>query len=156
MQNQLQKAIKLAKKTGDKLIIFDEINSENPYVVMSLEEYEKMIVGKSEIKDLTEQEMIDKINRDIAIWRNEQNFNQELTDLPSSIAPNFTKNYSNERENSQNDDTDFITAELDNRKKIKSQWQIPPQIKKNAEEVVENNNEYNEDEDRQYLEQITF
>ena len=40
MQNQLQKAINLAKKTGDRLIVFDTIQSDNVYVIMSLDEYD--------------------------------------------------------------------------------------------------------------------
>src|SRR3989339_1858750 len=74
MSNQLQKAIKLAKKTGDRLIIFDSGKTDNAYVVMSLDEYEKLIVGGSEVRGLTEDELLDKINRDIAIWKSEQDF----------------------------------------------------------------------------------
>ncbi len=59
--NQLQRAIDLTKKTGDRLIVFDKADSESPYVVMSLDEYEKLAVGHSEVRGLTENELLDKI-----------------------------------------------------------------------------------------------
>ena len=68
MQEQLQKAIILAKKTGDRLIIFDPANVDLTYVVMPLEHYERLVIKKSEVKGLTEQELLDKINRDIFIY----------------------------------------------------------------------------------------
>ena len=67
--NQLQKAINLVKKTGDRLIVFDKAESGNPFVVMSIDEYEKLVIGRSEVRGLTENELLDKINRDIAICR---------------------------------------------------------------------------------------
>lgn len=78
MQEQLQKAIKLAKKTGDRLIVFDPNNADLAYVVMTLEDYERLMVKKSEVKGLTEDELLDKINRDIAIWKSEQDFSDEI------------------------------------------------------------------------------
>jgi len=72
MINQLNKAIELIKKTGDRLLIADSAHPEYVSVLMNLNEYEKLILGKSEVRGLTEDELLDKINRDIAIWRNEQ------------------------------------------------------------------------------------
>ncbi|KKR32570.1 MAG: hypothetical protein UT64_C0029G0014, partial [Candidatus Falkowbacteria bacterium GW2011_GWF2_39_8] len=54
MRNQLEKAINLCKKTGDRLIVFDNVRSEDPFVVMNLDEYEKLSLGRSEIRGLTE------------------------------------------------------------------------------------------------------
>ena len=71
MQNQLQKVINLTKKTGDRIIVFDNNKPEDTFVVMSLDEYEKIIIGKSEVRRLTEDELLDKINRDIAIWKSD-------------------------------------------------------------------------------------
>jgi len=97
MNKQLRKAINLAKKTGDRLIVYDSSNQEDTFVVMLLDEYEKMVTTRSEVRGLTEDELLDKINRDIAIWKSEQVFNvseksideykeQFLADI-SSISP---------------------------------------------------------------------
>ena len=67
----LQKVVNLIKKTGDKAIILDQ-NGEPNYVIMTLNDYEQLILGKSEVRGLTEPELLDKINRDIAIWKEDQ------------------------------------------------------------------------------------
>ena len=45
MDSGLKKIIELIKKTGDRLIVLETDNPE-PYVVMGLEDYEKLIDGK--------------------------------------------------------------------------------------------------------------
>ncbi|MFA5047911.1 MAG: hypothetical protein WC516_02610 [Patescibacteria group bacterium] len=76
MEN-LKKIVNLLKKTGDKAIILDE-NGDPSYVIMTLGDYEGLILGKAEVKGLTEDELLDKINRDIAIWQD----NQKQRELP--------------------------------------------------------------------------
>ncbi|MFA6171071.1 MAG: hypothetical protein WCW77_03010 [Patescibacteria group bacterium] len=80
MQNQLKRAMELAKKTGDRLIVFDNVKSDAPYVVLALDEYERLMVKKSGVRGLTEDELLDKINRDIAIWKSDQVFFNEYLD----------------------------------------------------------------------------
>ncbi|MDD2806921.1 MAG: hypothetical protein PHW95_00140 [Patescibacteria group bacterium] len=71
MPNSLEKIIELIKKTGDNCVVLD--SSGNPaYVVLSFDDYKKLVADKSEIADLTEDELLNKINRDIAIWRVKQ------------------------------------------------------------------------------------
>ena len=138
MQNQLQKVINLVKKTGDKIIVFDNIKQDSVYVIMSLKDYESLVLGKSEVRGLTEDELLDKINRDIAIWKSEQDFmdsthlNQQNFDL-------------NEESNFRNIDFNKVENE---KKKLEKAWTIPSNIKKAAEEVIE--------EDTQYLEDIVL
>jgi hypothetical protein len=72
LENQFQKAVDLSRKTGDRLIVFDRARPESAHVILSLDEYEKLLFHKTEVRDLTEKELLDKINRDIAIWRSEQ------------------------------------------------------------------------------------
>ena len=68
MPNQLQKIIELINQTGDNCIVLD--NEGNPaYVLMSLADYQKMILGRAQVAGLSEEELIDKINRDIASWK---------------------------------------------------------------------------------------
>jgi hypothetical protein len=67
----LDKIVNLIKKTGDKAIILDH-NGDPSYVVMTLGSYEQLILGRSGVQGLTEDELLDKINREIAIWKDEQ------------------------------------------------------------------------------------
>ncbi len=71
-----EKLLNLLKKTGDKAIILDQ-NGNPGYVIMSVNDYEDLILGKSGVSGLTESELLDKINRDIAIWKD----SQELKEL---------------------------------------------------------------------------
>ncbi len=144
MLNQLERAINVTKKTGDKLIIFDSSKpEEEAQVIMPLSSYEKLIEARRDIKDLTEDELLDKINRDIAIWRSEQEKNYYINN-------NINNNIKNNTENKK--------AKFENNKKEvnkkKGAWSIPEEIKKAAKEVIEENEE--ENEENQYIEEIPF
>ena len=132
MQDQLQKAINLAKKTGDKLVVFDSSKPENVFVVMSLKDYENLVLGKSEVRGLTEDGLLDKINRDIAIWKSDQSEAEN-----SDVVPDYFRE---------------LPAKAENFEKAAARagrgWSIPPRRKVNAEEIIE--------EDRQYLEELAF
>lgn len=67
----LQKIISLIRKTGDKAIVLDE-NGDASFIVMSVGDYESLVFGRSGVRGLTESELLDKINRDIAIWKDIQ------------------------------------------------------------------------------------
>lgn len=158
MQNKLQKAINLSKKTGDRLIIFDSLRSENPFVLMSLDDYEKIIVERSEVRGLTEDELLDKINRDIAIWKSEQNMDEnsggkalENVDNFANIPKNsnyldFDDNYTENFDENTEKEINPKNQNLPNKKK--NHWTIPSERKNAAEEIIE--------EDRQYLEDINL
>lgn len=68
---RLQKIFRLVKKTGDKIIVMSE-NENADFLLMPLTEYEKIIDNTNDVKNLTEAELLDKINRDIALWKNAQ------------------------------------------------------------------------------------
>lgn len=71
MNDNLKKIIQLMKKTGDRCVVFDSHANET-FVVMSLSEYETLIDKHQEISTLTEIEFLDRINREIAIWKSAQ------------------------------------------------------------------------------------
>ena len=83
MSDQFKKIIELIKKTGDKVIVFDSNNPDDSYVVMDFDRYIKnsaeiekkpdFIPKKEEIKNLTEEDLTDKINREISMWKNDKN-----------------------------------------------------------------------------------
>jgi len=159
MQNQLQKAINLAKKTGDRLIVFDE-SGESAYVVMSLEEYERLAVNRSEVRGLTEDELLDKINRDIAIWKNEQDFFDENFNDEEEVedycgddcdCPECREEaeYRHEHERPTNFEDRFNFNKIEDRVRSRPRrWSIPRDRLEAADEVIE--------EDRHYLEEIPF
>lgn len=139
MENKLQRVINLAKKAGDKVIVYDSHEPENSYVIMSIDDYEKSMRNKSEVKNLTENELLDKINRDIANWKNEQII-EGSSNISRSVSSEEVPDIKEEIENT-------VSEEIKNAKKNKG-WSIPSERKAAAEEVI--------DEDRQYLEEITY
>lgn len=98
MRSQLERAINLAAKTGDKIIVVDELNDRSS-VVMNLDEYEGLLNGENKtnvcIENLTEEELLDKINRDIVTWREankDKTFLEEIDDLGDNVENEFTEN----------------------------------------------------------------
>lgn len=82
MQNsQLNRIIKLIKRTGEKTVILDN-ESDAVMMLMDLGMYEKMLDRSQGVEKLTEEELLEKINRDVAIWRasNEDKEEVELYD----------------------------------------------------------------------------
>lgn len=67
---QMDKVLELAAKTGDKVIVLSD--HHDPYVVMTVKEYEALLHNSSTVGSLTEEQLLDKINRDIALWKASQ------------------------------------------------------------------------------------
>ena len=148
MNKQLRKAINLAKKTGDRLIVYDSSNQEDTFVVMLLDEYEKMVTTRSEVRGLTEDELLDKINRDIAIWKSEQVFNVSGKSINES-KEQFLADISSIRQSPLMTETEIMDqAPVEPGEKKKNHWKIPLDRKEAAEEIIE--------EDRQYLEDVNY
>ena len=96
---QLKKILNLIKQTGDRVIIFDGANPDDSYVIMDINRYAETATTpmmdvpvvstptapaapvspeKNEISpenkketDLTEEDLTDKINREISMWKNQ-------------------------------------------------------------------------------------
>ncbi len=125
---ELKKIISLIKKTGDKVILFNDNKPDESVVLMDLSAYENMhdietetskkssenseekITEDSEKTDidskkveLTEEDITDRINREISLWKNQEN--------PS-----------------------FVAGDQKPEKNAKP-WQIPSKVKQNAKEV---------------------
>ncbi len=83
MDQGLQRVLNLAKKTGDNVIVFDSLNPEQSYVILAINKYEDLLEEAGYRDFLTEEQMTDKINRDIEPWSlNNQDWNLE------DISPN--------------------------------------------------------------------
>jgi len=79
MRQNIDRLIDLVKKTGDKIIIVDREDHKDALVLMSLDDYEKLLRNKDKIsdhkEDLTifkEEDKIEKINEDIAILQEKE------------------------------------------------------------------------------------
>ncbi|MCX6742871.1 MAG: hypothetical protein NT116_01405 [Candidatus Parcubacteria bacterium] len=66
----LKKILELLRKTGDRFILEDE--KGNIFVVLSVNDYENLILKNSELKNFSEEELLNKINKDIAVWKSTQ------------------------------------------------------------------------------------
>jgi len=72
----LNRLINLARRTGDRLIVHQPENG-NDVVIMDVDEYEFLLTDERDVRGLdernvrglTERQLLDQINRDIAIWR---------------------------------------------------------------------------------------
>ena len=103
LSKELKKIINLSKKTGDRVIVFDALDPENSFVVMDITAYEKLVeknslekeidlgdkklmldekieekaeektINNKEEQDLTEEDLTDKINKEISLWKNQEN-----------------------------------------------------------------------------------
>lgn len=85
----LNRLLNLVRETGDRLVIADS-SSDEVFAIMSLDEYENLAQLKKmdlspeaimprtsrEVGDMSDQEMLEKINRDIADWRGAQRKNE--------------------------------------------------------------------------------
>lgn len=124
LSKELKKIIKLSKKTGDRVIVFDAQEPESTFVLMDLLAYEKLLetevekkedkvgddrleLDKKELKErddkkqensekqgLTEEYLTDRINKEISLWKNQENPSfvtgdekLERTNKPWSISP---------------------------------------------------------------------
>lgn len=70
---QLKRVVNLIRRTGDRCLLLDN-ESDDVLTLMRLEDYEKLLntdTGRP-IQDLSEREMMEKVNRDIAYWRSFQ------------------------------------------------------------------------------------
>lgn len=149
MQDKLQRALDISRKTGDRVIVFDDIKSENPYVIIGLDDYEKMVIEQNEVRDLTEEGLLDKINRDIAIWKSENKNeliskeiqNDKLVKEEDDVNV-FNKDFSNEEDDNMYyydepdiSPLDMLKKETENfeNKNNKKSWNIPSDIKESAE-----------------------
>ncbi|TSC84053.1 MAG: Uncharacterized protein G01um101413_856 [Parcubacteria group bacterium Gr01-1014_13] len=96
MQNsQLNRVINLVKRTGEKTVIMDN-ESDAVMMLMDLGAYEKMLdhtpARESSVEKLTEEELLEKINRDVAIWRASNDRERvEVYDEVVEKSPKFEK-----------------------------------------------------------------
>ncbi|MBI5621297.1 hypothetical protein HY933_00320 [Candidatus Falkowbacteria bacterium] len=84
MTTEFGKLLDLVQRTGDRLVIYNAA-ADQSFVLLPLQEYEQHLSGSPAMSGLTEEELLAKINRDIARWRAEQKSEKSMT-VPSPVA----------------------------------------------------------------------
>ncbi|MDP2656494.1 MAG: hypothetical protein Q8P11_02930 [bacterium] len=69
----------IVSTTKDKIVVVEE---DEAFVVMPLSQYRMLLRDRLSSEDLTEGEIVDSINRDIALWR----LAQEQGDIDSTMG----------------------------------------------------------------------
>jgi hypothetical protein len=64
---------------------------------MSVNDYENLIIKNSELKDFSEEELLNKINKDVAIWKASQEDEKLLADW-QNLNPETKKDVTEEKE----------------------------------------------------------
>ncbi len=67
-QKQLDRIIRLVKRTGDRFVVLDR-DTDEAMVVMNLDEYEDLLNTTTEVENLAEEEMLSRLNHDINRWQ---------------------------------------------------------------------------------------
>lgn len=75
--NDFQEILKLCKEIGGRYIFIE--GGKPSFVLMNIEEFKKIFSKK--IRNLSKEELIEKINREIAQWREEQKEKEEVEDI---------------------------------------------------------------------------
>lgn len=83
--SQLDRVMKLVRRTGDRFVILDK-ETDEVVAMMNLDEYERLLDGSDSLGELDDEEMMRKINRDIAAWRARQNYAEEET-ADEAVSP---------------------------------------------------------------------
>lgn len=78
MPINLDRLLNLAQKTGNGLIVYDK-NEGRHFAIVDIDEYERLLEVEdsscedcTDVTELTERELIDKINSDLALWKSKQ------------------------------------------------------------------------------------
>ena len=105
----LKKILDLLRKTGDRFIMEDE--EGNLFVLLPANDYENLLLKHSEIKDFSEEELLNKINKDVAIWKASQEDEKLLADW-QNLNPETNKNLNEEKEDQYYFDSHEICESL--------------------------------------------
>jgi hypothetical protein len=87
-----KRILDLIRKTGDRYLFEDE--QGNIFVTLELNDYENLVLKNSSLANLSEEELLNKINKDIAVWKSSQEENSpDLPELDEERAENEEDRY---------------------------------------------------------------
>lgn len=144
MDKGLQRVLNLAKKTGDNVIVFDSLNPERSYVILAINKYEDLLEEAGYQDFLTEEEMTDKINRDIEPW-DINDWNSEDLDnkdfLPKDLfeeEPSFAEAMEDEdKEEEWEEDVNYLYPTEDEFTSLRTETPATPDLEDNFEPITE-------------------
>ncbi len=85
-QNSFERLLNFMAKSGDRCVIMEK--GQPAFVLMKIEDYEELLMAHSGVEGLTEGELLDKINREVAIWRASQEDEVENETAEEIVAEN--------------------------------------------------------------------
>ncbi len=71
---KLKRILDLIRKTGDRYIFDDD--QGNSFIILNINDYENLVLKNRQVKNLSEEELLNKINKDIAVWKEVQSEEQ--------------------------------------------------------------------------------
>ena len=74
----IKRILELIRKTGDRFLFEDD--QGNLFVLLNANDYDDIVLKQSSVKNLSEEELLNKINKDIAVWKAQQEDDNLLTD----------------------------------------------------------------------------
>lgn len=157
MNNYLKQALNLARRTGDRVIVYDSAKNERPMVIMDIDSYEEMFDEFSGLDeegpddfDFNSEFDFEDVDSDLEPFIDAPDkpmvdIDRPITDLDDfenciEPLPEFAES------NNNGTDTGFDPDTVEEKKK-RPNWSIPRDRKAAATEVLN-------DEDLQYLEEI--
>lgn len=162
MHSYLDKILNLAKKTGDRVIVVDQKNPRDCYVVMGIEEYENLIGNSDytddEIENTWENEMenISDISQENIKYNESSNIDHDFTEDIEDYS--FNEELDNSLDNGTISNGLKHNFEPQNEQKndnIKKRWEIADDVKRVGHEVSNKETDNTQvEEDRYYLETI--
>lgn len=110
--NNLNKILDLIKKTGDKMVVTDR-DGEESFVIMPLFEYEEIVDSEKPFGRMSEKELLDSVERDIAVWRAEHGDELFRSEYPNeSELPEFMDDEQLEEPEFFEDEEDPVKSSL--------------------------------------------
>jgi len=126
MPQGLEKIIQLVKKTGDNCIILD--SQGNPaYVITDFDKYENLALNRSNLSKLSENELIDKINNDVAEWKSGQDVdNQDNWHSVQSAIEDIKKSHGFTEEIEETEEKELDLAKNDGEEETDQKYYFEP------------------------------
>ncbi|OGF26484.1 hypothetical protein A2477_04530 [Candidatus Falkowbacteria bacterium RIFOXYC2_FULL_47_12] len=163
IHNHLQRALSLARRTGDRLLVVDRYDEDGGYVVMDVDEYERLIDAAAQIEGM---EGMDEENEDEDDFCPEcEEKEEEMPEIPDFDEENdyFSDRIfagGRELDNTQDYGRINTVSEIGapRQNKSRKRWEIPSEVKQAGEEAAPEDGfseaQNQADDDRYYLETI--
>ncbi len=132
-QNQLDRIIKLVRRTGDRFVIMDK-DTEETMVLMNLDEYENLLNDTSSLEELEEEDMLNRLNHDITRWRAQKG------EPENWCEPEEKKEFTHEEvlnEISEIEDSELENLEDDDEMEISKEENQPKVEEPHLEPIIE-------------------